>query len=69
MADNTYKIIEIIGTSELHWADAARNGIEQAGKSLHNLRTAEVTKLDVTINDGKVDKYRVRMKMSFMLAE
>ena len=59
-----YKIIEIVGTSSQSWADAARNGIETASKTLRDLRVAEVDKLDVKIEGGKLI-YRAKMKVSF----
>ena len=59
-----YKIIEIVGTSTESWADAARNGVETAGKTLRDLRVAEVDKLDVKIEGGKL-VFRAKMKVSF----
>lgn len=59
-----YKVIEIVGTSAESWADAARNGVETAGKTLRDLRVAEVDKLDVKIEGGKL-VYRAKMKVSF----
>ena len=59
-----YKIIEIVGTSSESFADAARNGIETASKSLRDLRVAEVEQLDVKIEGGKLI-YRAKMKLSF----
>ena len=59
-----YKIIEIVGTSGTSFADAAKNGIETASKSLRDLRVAEVDKLDVKIEGGKL-VYRAKMKLSF----
>ncbi len=59
-----YKIIEIVGTSPTSWADAAANGIQSASKSLRDLRMAEVDKLDVKIEDGKL-VYRAKLKVSF----
>ena len=59
-----YKIIEIVGTSSESFADAARNGIETASKSLRDLRVAEVDKLDVKIDGGTL-VYRAKMKVSF----
>jgi flavin-binding protein dodecin len=61
---STYKIVEIIGTSSLSWDDAAKNAIEQAGKTLHDLRIAEVTKMDLKMEEGKL-LYRTRMEISF----
>ena len=59
-----YKVIEIVGTSSQSWADAARNGIETASKSLRDLRVGEVDKLDVKIEGGNL-VYRAKMKVSF----
>ena len=59
-----YKIIEIVGTSTQSWADAGRNGVETASKSLRDLRVAEVITLDVKIDNGKLT-YRAKMKVSF----
>ncbi|NLT22248.1 MAG: dodecin domain-containing protein [Syntrophorhabdus sp.] len=65
MAGSVYKIIEIVGTSEKSWEDAAKNALETAGKSLEDLRVAEVIKQDVTLENGKVSQYRVRLNISF----
>ena len=65
MTESTYKIIELVGTSDKSWEDAAKTALETAGKSLRDLRIAEVTKLDVTIEDGKVTSYRARLNVSF----
>ena len=59
-----YKVIEIVGTSSTSWADAAKNGIRSASKTLRDLRVAEVDKLDVKIEAGKL-VYRAKMKVSF----
>ena len=65
MANSTYKIIELVGTSDKSWEDAARTAIETAGRTLDELRIAEVTKLDVTVEKGKVRTYRARLNVSF----
>jgi flavin-binding protein dodecin len=65
MAKSVYKIIELVGTSEISWEDAAKNAVETAGKSLKNLRIAEIIKLDMKIDKGKVIAYRARISMSF----
>ena len=65
MSGSTYKIIELVGTSDKSWEDAATIAIETAGENLKDLRIAEVTKLDVTIEDGKVKTYRARVNLSF----
>ena len=59
-----YKVIEIVGTSTVSWADAAANGVKAAGRSLRDLRVAEVDKLDVKIEGTKL-VYRAKMKVSF----
>lgn len=65
MAGSTYKIIELVGTSDISWEEAAKGAIETAGESLKDLRIAEITKLDMTIDDGKVSAYRARVNVSF----
>jgi dodecin len=59
-----YKVIEIVGTSSQSWADAAKNGVSAASRSLRDLRVAEVDKLDVKIESGKLI-YRAKLKVSF----
>ena len=65
MAGSTYKIIELVGTSDTSWEEAAKTAIETAGETLKDLRIAEITKLDVTIENGKVTSYRARIDVSF----
>ncbi len=65
MADSVYKVVELVGSSERSWEDAAKNAVETAGKSLKNLRIAEINKLDMVIEDGKVASYRARVSLSF----
>jgi hypothetical protein len=65
MAGSTYKIIELVGTSDESWEEAARTAIETAGKTLKELRIAEVTKLDVTVENGTIKNYRARLNVSF----
>lgn len=66
MSDNSvYRITEVIGTSPDSWAKAAANAVETAAKSIRDLRVAEATRFDVTIKDGKVAEYRVRLGISF----
>jgi len=60
-----YRVTEIIGTSSVSWEDAAKNAVETAGKSLRDLRIAEITKLDVKIEDSKVVAFRARLALSF----
>jgi dodecin len=65
MANSTYKIIELVGTSSKSWEDAAKGAVETAAKSVKELRIAEVTRMDMTIENGKVTGYRVRVTLSF----
>jgi len=65
MANSTYVIIELVGTSTESWEDAAKNALKTASKSVKELRVAEVTKLDMTIEKGKVTAYRARITVSF----
>ena len=60
-----YKIVEVVGSSPTSWEDAARSAVEAAAKTLRDLRVAEVTKLDMKIENGKVAAYRARVSMSF----
>jgi hypothetical protein len=60
-----YRVTEIIGTSTVSWEDAATSAVEMAAKSLRDLRIAEVSKLDMKIEDGKVVAYRARVTLSF----
>jgi dodecin len=64
-ANSTYQIVEIIGTSKTSWEEAAKIAVETAGKSLQDLRIAEVVKLDIVVEDGKASQYRARMNLSF----
>lgn len=63
--DSIYKIIEIIGTSEKSWEDAARSAVETAAKSLTDIRVAEVKELDMRVENGKVAAYRAKVRVSF----
>ena len=65
MAGSTYKIIELVGTSDTSWEEAAKTAVETAGESLKDLRIAEITKLDMTIENGKVRSFRARVDVSF----
>ena len=65
MAESVYKVIELIGTSTESWEKAASAAVNRAGKSLRNLRVAEVSELDMQIEDGKVKAYRAKVKLSF----
>ena len=63
--ETVYKIVEVVGVSEKSWEDAGRNAVETAAGSLRDLRIAEVTKLDIKIEDGKVAAFRTRVSLSF----
>ena len=63
--DSTYTIIELVGTSDKSWEEAAKLAVETAAGTLKDLRVAEVVKLDMTIEDGKVKNYRARINLSF----
>ena len=65
MADSVYRVTELVGTSTESWEDATRTAIETAGGTLRDLRVAEVVKLDVTVEDGKVARFRARVNLSF----
>ena len=65
MAGSTYKIIELVGTSDTSWEEAASTALATASESLRDLRIAEVTKLDMTVEGGKVIAYRARLNVSF----
>lgn len=65
MAGSTYKIIELVGTSDNSWEEAAKTAVETAGESLRDLRIAEITRLDMIITNGKVTGYRARVNVSF----
>ncbi|MBN2299166.1 MAG: dodecin domain-containing protein [Deltaproteobacteria bacterium] len=67
MPDSVYKVIELVGTSEKSWEEAAKSAVETAGKSLKELRIAEITKLDLKIENGKVVAYRARVSISFKI--
>jgi flavin-binding protein dodecin len=65
MADSVYRVTEVIGTSSKSWEDAASNAVETAAKSVRDLRVASVKQADLTIENGKVSSYRVRLDISF----
>ena len=65
MSDSVYKIIEIVGSSSESWEKAASAAVEKAGESLRDLRVAEVSDLDMHLEDGKVTAYRAKVKISF----
>ena len=65
MAESVYRVTEVIGISTESWESAARNAVETAAKSVRDLRVAEVVRQDVTIENGSVVNYRVRLAISF----
>ena len=69
MAESVYKIIELVGTSTESWEDAARTAVNRAGGTLRDLRIAEVEKLDMHVEDGKVNLFRAKIKLSFKYEE
>ncbi len=64
-SSGVYRVTEIIGSSTTSWEDAAKNAVETAAKTLRDLRVAEVQKLDMTVENGKVALYRARVSLSF----
>jgi len=69
MPESTYKIIELVGSSKVSWEAAAKNAVATASKTLKDLRIAEIVKLDMAIEKGKVALYRARMNVSFKYRE
>jgi dodecin len=65
MPQRTYKVIELIGTSDKSWEEAAKNAVERAAEHLRELRVAEVVEQDMVITDGRVEAYRTKVKVSF----
>jgi flavin-binding protein dodecin len=65
VAENVYKVIELIGTSTESWEKAAAAAVKRAGKTLRELRVAEVSQLDLQMRDGKIETYRAKVKVSF----
>jgi flavin-binding protein dodecin len=63
--ESVYRVTELVGTSKISWEDAAKNAVQTAAKTLRDLRVAEVTRFDVTIEKGKVTAYRARLQVSF----
>lgn len=63
--EGVYRVIDVVGSSETSWEDAARNAVEMASKSLRDLRIAEVQKLDVKIDGGRIVAFRTRLQLSF----
>ena len=65
MTESVYKIIELVGSSTNSWEDAAKNAIERASKTLRDLRVAEISQLDMKVENGKVTAFRTRVNLSF----
>lgn len=65
MSNSTYKIIEVVGTSDVSWEAAAKSAVDTVNKSVRDLRVAEINKLDMKMEDGKVIAYRARVNVSF----
>ena len=65
MAESVYKVIELVGTSTDSWEKAAAAAVRRAGRTLRDLRVAEVSQLDLQLKDGKVESYRAKVKVSF----
>ena len=65
MSGSVYKIVELVGSSSTSWEYAAKNAVETAAESLKDLRIAEITQMDMKIENGKVTAYRARVKLSF----
>jgi len=63
--ESVYKVVEVIGTSTKSWEDAGKNAVETAARTLRDLRIAEVVKMDLKVEDGKVKAYRTRVLLSF----
>ena len=64
-ADSVYRIVDVVGVSETSWEEAGRNAVETAAESLRDLRVAEVTKMDMRVENGKVVAFRTRVSLSF----
>jgi flavin-binding protein dodecin len=69
MSSSIYKIIEVVGTSEVSWEEAAKSAVDTVNKTVRDLRIAEINKLDMKIEDGKVTAYRARVNLSFKYEE
>jgi flavin-binding protein dodecin len=63
--NGVYRVIDVVGVSTVSWEDAAKRAVETAAGSLRDLRIAEVTRMDVTVDDGKVSAFRTRVALSF----
>jgi hypothetical protein len=69
MSESVYKVIELVGSSPNSWEEAASRAVEAAGKSLKNLRIAEINKLDMKVENGRITAYRARVNLSFKYEE
>jgi flavin-binding protein dodecin len=69
MADSVYKVIELIGSSTEGWEKAAANAVAQASETVRDLRIAEVVEMDMQLEDGKVARYRTKVRLSFKYAK
>jgi flavin-binding protein dodecin len=65
MSTSVYNVIELVGSSPTSWEDAAKNAVESAGKTLRDLRIAEIIQMDVKIENGRITAYRVKVNLSF----
>jgi flavin-binding protein dodecin len=65
MSGSVYKIVELVGSSPTSWEEAAKNAVETAGKTLNDLRIAEITQMDMKVENGKVTAYRAKVNLSF----
>jgi len=69
MSDSVYKVIQLVGSSKTSWEEAAQNAVDTASQSLKDLRVAEISQLDLKIDDGKVKAFRARVNLSFKYRE
>ncbi len=65
MSESVYRVTEVVGVSSDSWEQAARNAVERVGETVRDLRVAEVTREDLTIVDGKISEFRIRLSVSF----
>ena len=65
MAESVYRVTEVVGVSSDSWEQAAKNAVEMVGRSVRDLRVAEVIRQDLTIEDGKISGFRIRLGVSF----
>jgi flavin-binding protein dodecin len=65
MSESVYRVTEVVGVSGESWEQAARNAVERVGETVRDLRVAEVTREDMTIVDGKISEFRIRLSVSF----